>query len=82
MLRRAATAGLARVYPVGALTKRRAGKELAPYSRLADAGAVAFSDDGATIADARVLRNAARYASTCRGCSSRTARTPTSRATR
>jgi dihydroorotase len=63
VMRRAEAAGLARVYPVGALTKTRAGKELAPYHLLADAGCVAFSDDGSTPRDARVLRNAARYAS-------------------
>jgi dihydroorotase len=63
VVRRAEIAGLARVYPIGALTKARAGRELAPYHLLADAGCVAFSDDGATVRDARVLRNAARYAS-------------------
>jgi dihydroorotase len=61
VVRLGAAAGLARVYPVGAMTKGRAGKELAPYWRLHDAGAVAFSDDGATIADARVLRQCALY---------------------
>ena len=63
VMRRADAAGLAHVYPVGAITKGRAGKELAPYHLLADAGCVAFSDDGTTTRDARVLRNAARYAS-------------------
>ncbi len=63
VMRRAEAAGLARVYPIGALTKHRAGHELAPYHLLADAGCVAFSDDGSTPRDARVLRNAARYAS-------------------
>jgi dihydroorotase len=62
VMRRADAAGLARVYPIGALTKNRAGRELAPYHLLADAGCVAFSDDGSTPRDARVLRNAARYA--------------------
>jgi dihydroorotase len=62
VVRRADAAGLARVYPIGAITKGRAGKELAPYHLLADAGCVAFSDDGSTPRDARVLRNAARYA--------------------
>jgi dihydroorotase len=62
VMRRADAAGLARVYPVGAITRARAGKELAPYHLLADAGCVAFSDDGSTPRDARVLRNAARYA--------------------
>jgi dihydroorotase len=63
VLRRAEAAGLARVYPIGALTKARSGVELAPYHILADAGCVAFSDDGSTVASALVLRNAARYAS-------------------
>jgi len=62
VLRRAEAAALARVYPIGAITRNRAGEELAPYHLLADAGCVAFSDDGATIANPRVLRNAARYA--------------------
>ena len=62
VVRRADAAGLARVYPIGALTRGRAGKELAPYHLLCDAGCVAFSDDGSTVRDARVLRNAARYA--------------------
>ena len=59
---RVAQAGLARVYPIGAMTRGRAGEELAPYHVLADAGAVAFSDDGTTVENARVLRNAALYA--------------------
>ncbi|HEV3086998.1 MAG TPA: dihydroorotase [Candidatus Elarobacter sp.] len=62
VVRRADAAGLARVYPIGALTRGRAGHELAPYHLLADAGCIAFSDDGSTVRDARVLRNAARYA--------------------
>jgi dihydroorotase len=62
VLRLAQAADLARVYPIGALTRGRLGKELAPYWRLRDAGAVAFSDDGTTVASARVLRQAALYA--------------------
>lgn len=58
----AARANLARVYPIAAITRGRAGKELAPYWRLHDAGAVAFSDDGACVENARVLRQAALYA--------------------
>ncbi|HTV73905.1 MAG TPA: dihydroorotase [Candidatus Acidoferrales bacterium] len=60
--RLAAQANLARVYPIGAITRGRAGKELAPYWKLHDAGAVAFSDDGTTIENPRVLRQAASYA--------------------
>jgi dihydroorotase len=66
VMRRAEAAGLARVVPIGAITHRRAGEELAPYHLLADAGCVAFSDDGTTVADPRILRNAARYASDLR----------------
>jgi dihydroorotase len=62
VLRLAAAAGLARVHPIAAITRSRAGKELAPYWRLSDAGAVAFSDDGFAVANPRVLRQAALYA--------------------
>ena len=66
VLRKAAQAGLARVYPIGAITRAREGRELAPYHLLAEAGAVAFSDDGNTPDNARVLRQAALYASDLR----------------
>jgi len=62
VLRLARAANLARIYPIAAITKNREGHELAPYWRLHDAGAVAFSDDGTTVASARVLRQAALYA--------------------
>jgi dihydroorotase len=68
VVRRAEAAALARIYPIGALTKGREGHELAPYHLLADAGCVAFSDDGSTPRDARVLRNAGRYASDLPHC--------------
>ncbi len=58
----AAAANLARVYPIAAITRGREGKELAPYWRLHDAGAVAFSDDGSCVENPRVLRQAALYA--------------------
>lgn len=62
VLRLARLAGHARVYPIAAITRGRRGEELVPYWSLADAGAVAFSDDGSTVADPRVLRQAALYA--------------------
>ncbi len=62
VLRLAAAADLARVYPIGALTRGRQGVELAPYWQLHDAGAVAFSDDGFPVDNPRVLRQAAFYA--------------------
>lgn len=52
----------ARVYPVGAITRGRKGAELAEMGGMAIAGAVAFSDDGCSVADARLMTNALRYA--------------------
>ena len=46
MRRSRAAEGVVRVLPIGAMTKRRAGQELAEMGELAEAGAVAFSDDG------------------------------------
>jgi dihydroorotase len=63
VLRQAARAGWARVYPVGALTSGRQGKELAEIGMMARAGAVAFSDDGAGIAESGVCLRAMRYLS-------------------
>ncbi len=48
-----------RVYPIAAVTKGRKGLEPADFAALARAGAVAFSDDGDTVADAAVLHAAA-----------------------
>lgn len=51
-----------RVYPVATMTRNRAGIEPSDFAALAAAGAVAFSDDGDTVANARVLREAALHA--------------------
>ena len=56
ILRTAAAKGVVRVLPIGCVTKGRAGHELAELSELAEAGAVAFSDDGAPVADAALMR--------------------------
>ena len=58
----------ARVYPVAAITRGREGSELLDYAALAAAGAVAFSDDGNTVMNAKVLRDAALQARTVPGC--------------
>ncbi len=47
------------VYPVAAITRGRLGVDPCDFAALARAGAVAFSDDGNTVANARVLRDAA-----------------------
>lgn len=54
--------GVVDVHPVAAVTRGREGKELAPMIELAAAGACAFSDDGAPVADAGVMRRALEYA--------------------
>jgi len=51
------------VFPVGAVTKGLAGKELAEMGNMVRAGAVAFSDDGSTIADASAAFRAMQYVS-------------------
>src|SRR3954468_149690 len=53
---------LANVFPVGAITKGRQGKELAEIGSMHKRGAVAFSDDGVGGADASVMRKALQYA--------------------
>jgi dihydroorotase len=60
--RQAARAGLCRVYPIGAITRGRAGRELAEMGQMVRAGAVAFSDDGCGVADAAVMFRAMQYA--------------------
>lgn len=64
VLREATAHGVVRVLPIGAVTKGRAGKELAELGDLAQAGCVAFSDDGAPVYDATLMRRALEYAST------------------
>jgi dihydroorotase len=63
VLREAGRVGLANVFPVGAVTKGREGKELAEIGLMMQRGAIAFSDDGAGVADASVMRKALQYGS-------------------
>src|SRR5215468_12568138 len=46
ILKKAAEAGLARVYPIGAVSRGQAGEQLADIGELRQAGCVALSDDG------------------------------------
>src|SRR4051812_19880328 len=62
VLREARRARLANVYPIGAITKGREGKELAEIGSMKQRGAVAFSDDGVGVADPSVMRKALQYA--------------------
>jgi dihydroorotase len=59
--RQARNAGLCNVFPIGAITKERAGRELAEIGGMIERGAIAFSDDGVGIADASVMRKALQY---------------------
>lgn len=49
------------VYPIACVSKGRAGKELTEMADLAEGGAVAFSDDGAPVEDAGLMRRALEY---------------------
>jgi dihydroorotase len=59
---KAREAGLARVYPVGAITRESRGEELAEMAEMKEAGAVAVSDDGRPVMDSQVMRHAMEYA--------------------
>ena len=61
IVEQARRANLARVLPIGAVTKAMAGKELAEMADMVDQGAVAFSDDGLPIMDAHLMRRALEY---------------------
>lgn len=62
VLARAAAAGLARVYPVGAISKGSNGEELAEYGELKASGCVALSDDGRPVMSSALMRRALEYA--------------------
>jgi len=51
-----------RVLVIGCTTKARAGREVAELAELAEAGCIAFSDDGNPVEDGRVMRNALQLA--------------------
>jgi dihydroorotase len=61
VLRESERVGLAKVYPIGAITKARAGKELAELASMHQRGAIAFSDDGVGVGDPSVMRRALQY---------------------
>lgn len=55
-------AGNAHVFPIGAISKNREGKELAEIGGLVEGGAVAFTDDGSPVMNSEVMRRALEYA--------------------
>ncbi|HXG82884.1 MAG TPA: dihydroorotase [Pyrinomonadaceae bacterium] len=62
MIEQAEHAGLANVFPVGAITKSSDGTELAEMGEMKAAGAVAVSDDGRPVPNAGMMRRAMEYA--------------------
>src|SRR3984893_5979702 len=63
ILKKAADANLARVYPIGAVSRGQRGEQLADIAELRQAGCVAITDDGRPVATALLMRRALEYAS-------------------
>lgn len=61
---RAEKLNLARVYPLGALTRRLEGKHITEMCELMEAGCAGFSQADVAVADTRVLWRAMQYAAT------------------
>lgn len=64
IVKQAAAAGAARVYPIGAISLGQQGKQLAEFGELVGAGAVAVSDDGKPVVSSHLMRMALAYART------------------
>ena len=62
ILRKAEQAGLARVYPIGAVSIGSRGEQLSELGAQREAGCVAFTDDGRPVATALLMRRAMEYA--------------------
>ncbi|MFI5177536.1 MAG: dihydroorotase [Vicinamibacterales bacterium] len=63
IVKRALEAGLARVYPIGAVSIGSRGEQITEMGDLHAAGCVAFSDDGRPVLTALLMRRALEYAS-------------------
>jgi dihydroorotase len=61
VIQQAQRAGNCNVFPIGAVTKNREGKELAELGGLVEGGAVAFTDDGSPVYSAEIMRRALEY---------------------
>jgi dihydroorotase len=62
ILKKAAEARLARVYPIGAVSIGSKGEQLAELGEQKAAGCIAFTDDGRPVATALLMRRALEYA--------------------
>jgi dihydroorotase len=61
ILQKAAAANLARVYPIGAVSRGQQGEQLADIAEMKAAGCVAVTDDGRPVATALLMRRALEY---------------------
>src|SRR4051812_14310296 len=64
IIRQAALAQSARVYPIGAISVGQRGESLSEFGEMIGAGAIAVSDDGKPVASAHMMRTALEYART------------------
>jgi len=64
VVKQAAAAGQARVYPIGAISLGQKGEQLAEFGEMVGAGAVAVSDDGRPVVSGQLMRTALEYART------------------
>jgi dihydroorotase len=62
IVERARRKAVVNVFPIGAVTRGSAGEELAAIGAMKEAGAVAISDDGVPVMNARVMRRAMEFA--------------------
>jgi len=62
----AAAEGTVRVLPIGCISRRRKGQELADMGELAAAGVIAFSDDGEPVKNSPLMRQALEYSRSCK----------------
>ncbi|KJR40764.1 dihydroorotase, multifunctional complex type [Candidatus Magnetoovum chiemensis] len=62
IIKKAQLEGFCDVFPIGAITKKQQGKELAEFGMMSEAGSVAFSDDGKPVMDSFIMRMALEYA--------------------
>jgi dihydroorotase len=58
---KASRGGAVAVFPIGCITKGRKGEELTDMAGLAEAGVVAFSDDGDPVASSSLIRRAMQH---------------------
>lgn len=68
ILAKARQAGLVRVYPVAAVSRGLAGRQLSDFAKLKAAGAVGVSDDGHPVHDSLIMRRALEHAGQCGLC--------------